>query len=1039
MSALFDAVIRGSIANRYVVLVGALALVITGIWFARDARLDALPNFTPPIVVVQAEAPGLGSSAVEQRVTTLLEQLLLGVPDVTRLRSTSSPGLAVVQLTFDDGVDIFRARQLVSERITEARDRLPASLPAPRLAPITAPVGALVRFAYTSQGDDTDTLRAVWQFAEWKVRPRLQAIEGVARVTVHGGAPARAEVRPDPAALVARGVSLSDLREALGSAQSLTPLGYTQAGSQDEAVRADGLWSWDRIDQIGDTVVATKDGLPVRVADVAEVVAAEAPAVGNALYDGRPAIYLQVEKVPWVDTPSLTSAVESALAALDAELPAGTKREPPTFRQADFIHTSVVALARAMAIGGILVVLVLIAFLRSWRLAVISLTALPLSIIAAVSVLLLRGVTVNGMILGGLAIAVGEVVDDAIVDVENIWHRLRENARLPSPRPSLDVIHDASAEVRGAVVYASLIIVAILTPVIVLGGLAGRIFSPLAETYALAVAASLLVALTVTPALSAVLLSKTTAEDATDTRLTAAIRRLHERILARVAERPGRIVVGAAGLGGLALAVLPFLGGGFLPEFREGVLIGEVTTWPGTSLAETTRLASRLDAKLRHDGLLPHVGVRVGRASLDEDAAPVHRMELDLVLPERDPDPEELTAKVMQRLAEIPGVRFGVEGFLGERINELLSGERAPIAVKLLGSDLDRLRQGALALLPELARIDGIETVRSGNLVDVPTTDLHIDEARLGVTGVRRGDVVDAAAMWRQGLEVARVNVPGGFAVPVVIAGSATMRERSRISDLPIVTASSAVVPVSSLVRFEEGSEPPTIDHEGGRRMVTITARTSPGYLTTAARRIEKLMSQARLPPGTSWSLAGQAAERRQAGGRLVVTVGVVLATVFAFLWMAFGSAVDAAAVLGGLPLGLVGGVLAALLMPEGLSMAGLVGFVALSGIISRNGIMLVAHKNHLLTQAPGADVEQLVLQAVRERLLPILMTAATAFFGLLPLAASIGAAGSELESPMALIVCGGLLSSTVLNLVAVPSFFLWRERRRARRQEAVK
>jgi len=1036
VSALFDAIIRGSIKNRHLVLLGALAVVVLGIWSARSARLDALPNFTPPIVIVQAEAPGLGSSAVEQVVTTPLEQVLLGIPDVTRVRSTSSPGLSLVQMTFEENVDVFRARQLVSERLAEARERLPAALPAPRVTPISAPVGSLLKFCYTSKGDDPEALHVLWRFAEWKVRPRLSAIEGIARVTVHGGAAARIEVRPDPAAMLARGVSLSDLRQALGSAQSLAPLGYANVGSQQEPIRAEGLWSWGRIDEIGGTVVTSREGLPVRVADVAEVAAGEAPPVGSALYDGKPAIYLQIEKLPWADTPRLTRAVEAALAALDAELPSGTVRHAPMFRQADFIHTSLSSLARAMGIGAGLVIVILISFLRSPRLAAISLTALPLSIIAAVAVLLLRGVTVNGMILGGLAIAVGEVVDDAIVDVENIWRRLQENARTPSPRPVLEVVHDASAEVRGAVVYASLIVVAVLTPIMILGGLAGRIFSPLAETYALAVAASLLVALTVTPALSAMLLPRIAAAGTHDTRLTRVLRSAYERVLFWLSQRPGRIVLGAALLGAIALIILPFLGGGFLPEFREGVLIAEVTAWPGTSLEETTRLAGRIDAELRTKAGLPHVAVRVGRASLDEDAAPVHRMEMDLVLPEGGRDLEEIAAEIMEHIGKIPGVRFGVEGFLGERINELLSGERAPIAVKLYGSDLLALRRTASALMLKMAGLPDVQAVRSGGLVDVPTTDLHIEEPRLGVAGIRRADVVDAVAAWRQGLEVARVNVTGGFSVPVVIAGQAPLRGRSRIVDLPIFTASLAVLPLSALVKVEDGSEPPTIDHEGGRRMVTVTARAPAGELSKVAARVERLMASASLPPGMSWELAGQAAERRAASGRLVIIVCIVLVAIFAFLWLAFGSAVDAGVVLGGLPLGMVGGVIAAMLLPEGLSMAGLVGFVALSGIISRNGIMLVAHKNHLLGKGSGERGEDLILQAARERLLPIVMTAATAFFGLLPLAASIGAAGSELESPMAFIVCGGLLTSTTLNLVAVPSFYLWRERRRMRREQ---
>lgn len=1037
MNTLFDAVIRASIKNRQLVLLAAIALIVLGTWSARSARLDALPNFTPPIVIVQAEAPGLGSTAVERHVTTPLEQALLGIPDVSRVRSTSSPGLSVVQMTFEEHVDVFRARQLVGERIIEARDRLPAAFPTPRLAPITAPVGALLKLCYTSKGTDSEALQELWRFAMWKVRPRLSAIEGIARVTVHGGASARIEVRPEPSAMLARKVTLSQVREALATAQSLAPLGHTEVGSQQEPVRAEGLWSWGHLDEIRNSVISTKDGLPVRIADVAEVVTADAPPVGVALFDGKPAIYLQIEKLPWADTPKLSAATEAALAKLDAELPEGAVREAPTFRQADFIHTSLVALARSMAIGAVLVIVILIAFLRSPRLAAISLIALPLSIVAATAVLLLRGVTINGMILGGLAIAVGEVVDDAIVDVENIWRRLRENAGLPVPRPVLDVVHDASAEVRGAVVYASLIVVAVLTPIMILGGLAGRIFSPLAETYALAVAASLVVALTVTPALSALLLPKIAASGMAETGLALALRTTYEKVLSWLSKRPGRVVLSAGGLGILAMATMPFLGGSFLPEFREGVLIAEVTAWPGTSLEETTRLAGRIDSELRRNpGGLPHVAVRVGRASLDEDAAPVHRMEMDLVLPAGSQDPEEVAAEVMGRMGKIPGVRFGVEGFLGERINELLSGERAPIAIKIFGDDLDTLRATASDLIAKLARVDGVQAARSAGLVDVPTTDLVIDEGRLGVAGVRRGDVVDAVAAWRQGLQVAEINVPGGFSVPVVIAGPLAMRQHDRIGDLPIFLASSAVLPLSALVELVEGSEPPTIDHEGGRRMVTVTARAPTGDLSRVSANIERLLSSTPLPKGTSWALAGQAAERREASGRLLFIAAIVLCIIFAFLWMAFGSLIDAGVVVGGLPLGMVGGVAAAVILPEGLSMAGLVGFVALMGIISRNGIMLVAHKNHLLAQGSGERVEELVLQAARERLLPILMTAATAFFGLLPLAATIGSAGSELESPMAFIVCGGLLSSTALNLVAVPAFYLWWERRRPHREK---
>jgi len=590
--------------------------------------------------------------------------------------------------------------------------------------------------------------------------------------------------------------------------------------------------------------------------------------------------------------------------------------------------------------------------------------------------------------------------------------------------------------VRGAVVYASLIVVAVLTPVIILGGLAGRIFSPLAEAYALAVSASLVVALTVTPALSALLLPSFHKLDARETWFARVLHRAYHNALARVGRAPGRVVLGAVLLGGGALVALPLLGGAFLPDFHAGVLIAEIKAAPGTSLAETTLLARRVDATLRHEARLPRVVARVGRATLDEDAAPVDRIEMDLVLPpERDPD--TVGQEIRQLLARIPGVQLSVEGFLGERINEILSGERAPIAVKFYGDDLHALRGAARAMLPKLAHVTGVEDVRAPGLTDAPTLDLHLDDARLDIAGVRRSNVVDGTAAWRQGLHVADENVPGGFSVPVVMAGERGLRGRSRLADLPISTARSSVLPLSSFVKIQNGSEPAIIHHEGGQRVVTVTARAGSGQLSSVAVRIEQLMAGARLPAGTSWKLAGQAAQRRQAGTELAVTASLVLAAIFAFLWLAFGSIIDASVVLGGLPLGLAGGVAAALFLPEGLSMAGLVGFVTLAGIISRNGIMLVSRKNLLQSASPASDPEQIVLQAARERLLPILMTAAAAFFSLLPLAASLGRAGSELEAPMAFVVCGGLLSSTALNLIAVPAFYLWRQRWLAHRSSS--
>lgn len=1034
MNQLIDALIGLSIRWRQIVLLASLALFGSAGFLLRSASVDALPSFTPPTVTVQSEARGMGSAEVEERITAPLEQALLGTPELVRLRSTSSPDLSWIELMFSDQTDIFRARQLVSERLALARERLPPGLPGPALAPISAPVSALLRFCLTPADESADAMRELTRFAYWRLRPRLQAIGGVSRVTVHGAAELRIEVRPDPAAMIARGITLSELRRTLAEAQGLFPLGYAAAGDERQPLRIDSLWTVGTLESIGATVLDAQGGTPVRVSDVATVALAEAPAVGAALYDAAPAIYLQIDKLPWSDTLRVTQELEAALRELDRDLPSGARRRPPVLRQADFVATSIGAVGRALALGAVLVAIVLTAFLRSGRLVAITLLALPLSILAALVVLLARGVTLNGMLLGGLAIAVGEVVDDAIVDVENIARRLRENAAAGSSRPALEVIRSASAEIRGAVVYATVIVIAVLAPIILLRGLAGRIFSPLAQAYAFAMAASLLVALTVTPALCALLLPREAASltaAGAEPALTRRLRRAYDWLLAALVRRPGAVLGGSALLGLSALGALPWLGGGFLPEFREGVLIADVSAWPGTSLDETARLAKRLDAQLRGPGGLPHVSARLGRASLDEDAAPVHRIEMDLVLPADAYDPEQSARGLERLMFTVPGVRFTVEGFLGERINELLSGERAPIAVKLSGPDLEPLRQRARELVPLLASIPGVESVHADAWMDVPTQDLRLDDANLAVLGLKRSDVAASVAAFRQGLDVAQARAPGGFSLPVAIAGQPELRSLERLEDLPVFAASGAVLPLSAAVTVSPGREPAAIRHEDGRRVVSLIVDADSAELSHVAERIERTLEQsARLPTGASFRIAGQAAERGSASLELGLIVSAVLCAVLVFLWIAFDSWLDAVVVLAGLPLGLVGGVIAALWMPGGLSLAGMVGFVTLLGIISRNGIMLVTHKNQLLAASGGPAVEALILTAARERLVPISMTAGAAFVGLLPLAFSIRAAGSELEAPMACIVCGGLFTSTLMNLIAVPAFYLWRARR---------
>jgi CzcA family heavy metal efflux pump len=1034
MGRFLDHLIHWSIEHRAVVLLASVALLVAGVWSASHAPLDVLPDFMPPRVVVQTEAPGMAAADVEQLVTVPLEQALLGTPYTTSVRSTSTPGLSVVTLLFADDVEPYRARLFVTERIDLTRGRLPATVQPPRLAPLVAPLGAILKFCLTSS--DADASRAAREmraFADWKMRPRLLAVAGVAQVTALGGDVERIEVQPDAARMRARGVALDALGLAVSQSQTVAAGGFVEsANARIDVANEARLTLEDAPEVLADSPVATERATIVRIGDVATVARADEPRLGATLYDGKPAIYIQITKSPAADTMAVTRDVERALVELGTLGPQGMRIEPPVFRQASFVLTSVWSVGRSMAIGSVLVVVVLVAFLRSGRLAAISLTAIPMSIVTAVLVLVAMGATINGMTLGGLAIAVGEVVDDAIVDVENVWRRLRENAAKGSPVAPLEVIREASREVRGSVVYATIIVVMVLLPVLFLGGIAGRIFAPLAQAYILAIAASLFVALTVTPAMCAWLLPALATRDARPSRLADALLARYAKLLRRVSTRP-RIVVGAAAILALAaLCVLPFLGGRFLPEFHENSLIAHVYAVPGTSLDETMRLGSRIDAQLRPSPGV-HMAARAGRSELDEDAAPVNRLELDVVLDPKDKrEWEEIGGDASARLDRVAGLAFSVEGFLGERVHEVLSGETSPVVLKVTGPDLAQLRAVVNRVTREIGETGEFSSVRVEPQIDVPQLRIRPNRIALARWGVSSSALADAVTAWRQGQASTQILGAGGRITEVVIAGPPSLRDRVAIADIPVLTRSGATMPLSALGTVDEIAAPAAIQHDGGERRIAIGLNVQGAGLSGAVAGLERrLTSELKLPSGYRVEVGGEAVARRQAGLRLAVLGALVLLGIFAVLATAFSSLTDAGIVLLNFPLGLVGGVAGALLTPEGLSVAGFVGFVTLFGIIARNGIMLVSHKRHLEQELPDLDPVDRVHRAAEERLLPILMTAATAGLGLLPLALSFASAGSELEAPMAMIVIGGLISSTTLNLLVLPTIYVWLERRR--------
>ncbi len=1039
MSSLLDGLIGWSIRHRVVVLIAAVLLAVLGVEQTRRAQTDVLPDFTPPFVVVQTEAPGLTTTDVEEVVTRPLERVLLGVPGVENVRSQSAQGVSVITLLFQQGLDIYRARQLVTERVGLAASRLPASVKAPVLAPVSAPISALFKLCVTAEGDDpAAATRAVRRFADWTIRPRLLAIPGVSQVIALGGGVDRVEVRPSPARMRALGVTMAELRAAVADAQSFEGIGFVElANARIDVQSGARLAESDAVDRLRELSVKSTASAPVRLRDVADVELGEEPRTGAASYDGKPAVYLQINKLAGADTEATSRAVEAALGELAREAPKGARIEEPAFRQAAFVERSVSSVAHAMAIGGALVIAVLLAFLRSPRLAVISLVAIPLAMLGAATFLVRQGVSINAMTLGGLALAVGEVVDDAIVDVENVWRRLRENAASASPRAALDVVRDASHEIRGSVTYATAVVILVLLPVLLLGGLEGAIFAPLATAYALSIAFSLVIALTVTPAMCAWLLPRlASAPESAPTLLARALVAGYSRLLRLALRVPALVLLLAAALGVGAVVGMTTLGGSFLPELHERSLIAKIDLVPGVSLEETMRVAARAEAALRASpyGAGLHVAARAGRAEGDEDASPPSRVELDVVFPAPPLDAEATSEGVSRAIESVPGLTVGVEGVFADRIHDILSGESAPIVVRVEGEELGRLRGAASEAAALLRATPGLEGVRIEPQVDIAALRVTPEAGAAARFGLRPREIVADSAAALGGEPVAQILGRAGRTINVSLVSPPSQRTLEWLRDAPVTTDRGALVSLGDVASIAPVPTPARIQHEAGIRRIAVQADVHGAGMSVAAAQVRERLSRWTPPPGTRWSLSGEAEARSAAAQRLLLYGAAVLVAVFLVLAIAFSSLRDAAVVLVNIPLGLVGGVAAAALSPGGLSVSGFVGFITLFGIIARNGIMLVAHVHHVIAAHPQLDRVEQVVQAARERLIPIAMTAATAGLGLLPLAFASPRGGNELEVPMARIVVGGLSSATLLNMIVLPTILVLLARRDAAR-----
>lgn len=1010
--------IEAAIRLRGGVMALVLLTVVYGGFVVSRARYDVFPDFASPQIAIQTEAPGLAPDQVEALVTDPIEQVLEGMGHLDSLRSRSAQGISAVTAVFEPGTDLLQARQLVSERLVGLS--LPRGVKPPMMAPLSSATSLALTIGLTSDQLDPMALRTL---ADWTVRPQLLAVSGVSNVRIYGGSVRQLQIQVVPERLLARGLSLQDVVAAARQATGVRGAGFIETENQRLVIRTEGQTLTPA--ELGDVVLASHDGTSVRLRDVGNVVDAGAPAVGGALVQGRPGVILQVTAQYGANVLALTRRLDGALSDLRPVLAAqGVVLHADLFRPADFIRTALRNVTFSLVLGGILVVVVLFVFLYDWRTATISLTAIPLSLLVAIILLDRMGASLNTMTLGGLAIAIGEVVDDAIIDVENIFRRLMENRVLEHPRSAFQVVLDASLEVRSAVVYATFIVALVFLPVLAMTGIQGRLFAPLGLAYVLAIFASLGVALVVTPALCYLLLAHH-AGGAAEAPFMEPLRQRYQALLARITGHPQWTIGAVALLCVATLATLPGLGSTFLPELHEGAFIVHLVELPGTSLAESLRLGRAVSVALLRIPGVRSVAQRAGRAALSEETRGPNASELDIELAP-GADSEAVQAGIRKVLAGFPGVSSAVNTFLAERMNETISGQTAAVAVQIFGNDLDALDDEAKQVAAVLARVPGATGVQLQSPPGMPEEVVRLRPDRLVQLGFEPLDVLDAVQTAYQGTPVAQT-FEGNRAVDVtVILDPADRQSPAALRDLLVSNTAGLHVPLGRLTDIAEDSSRATIVHQGGRRVQVVTCdvrgRDLGSFVAAARKRIGKEVGFASgtYPVFTGASRAQSQAERELVLNSLVAAVGILL-----LLWLAFRTWRNLALVFLNLPLALVGGILAVWASGGVLSLGALVGFVTLFGITTRNSIMLVSHYEHLVAVEGMAWGPAAAIRGAVERFRPIVMTALVTGLGLLPIAVGASAPGREIEGPMALVILGGLLTSTALNLLVLPTLAL--------------
>ena len=1016
-------ILKWSIVRRWLVVLGAMIVMVLGVYNLTQMPLDVFPNFAPPQVEIQTEAPGLAPEEVESLISLPIESAVNGTPGVETVRSSSGVGISAIKIIFKWGTDVYQARQLVTERLQQASQNLPNNIEPPQISPISSPIGTVLSYAFTIEnepGKVTETdMMDVRQFVDLVVKNRLLAVSGVSQLITYGGETRQYQVLVDPAKLTAFNVSLDQVTAAARKANNNAAGGFLINPDQELLIR--GLGRITDIEELQKSVVKATDGTPVLLRDVADVKVGAALKRGDGSFNTQPAVVMMVNKQPQADTPTVSQAVEAAMEELKPSLPPNVNYTV-TFRQQNFIDDAIQNVTSSLRDGTIIVSIILLMFLMNWRTAIITLSAIPLSVLIGMMVLDFFGQGINTMTLGGLVVAIGSVVDDSIVDMENAYRGLRENQQSDHPIHPFQVVYDTSVQVRTSVIFSTVIIVVVFAPIFSLTGVEGRIFAPMGWAYLVSILSSTLVAMTLSPALCAILLANQRLPN-DETWATRFSKVFYHPLLNFSIKRPSLVILTAIAAFVASMIVFSSLGRVFLPEFQERTLVNSLLLYPGTSLEVTNQAGNAIESALKDNPLIDSVQMRSGRAPGDADAAPVNLSHLDIEISDQGMKDREATVeKIREEFAKIPGSVASIGGFISHRMDEILSGVRSAIAVKIFGPELEELRRIGKEVEAVMQGIPGLVDLQLEPQVPIEQVQIKFNRDAAARYGLSVGDLSEITETALNGRVVSQVLEQQQLFDLLVWLKPESRNNLETIGNLLVDTPNGQKIPLAAIAKIDYGTGPNTINRENVSRLIVVSSNVSGRDIGSVVDEIQALVKeQVQVPSGYFIQYGGQFESEQRASKNFLIFGSLSLVIIAILMYLAVKSIPAMVMIMVNLPLALVGGVFSVALGGGILSVASMVGFITLFGVATRNGLLLVENYNSKF--AMGMPLREVIWQGSTERLVAILMTALTSALGMVPLVIGTGA-GKEILQPLAVVVLGGLFTSTALTLLVLPALY---------------